>query len=113
MTHNYFFDKRGSKPPSTWKMNVFIVLQMNTFGLGKNTLCTSDKRFSAEDEPIKNMCSNFRPRQLHVYTVATGEFQAKIHSRLLLTGIYLRKWVVTVLTCEYAASQVIYTSILC
>ena len=40
-------------------MNTFIVLEAKTLALGTNAFCTGDKRFSAGNERVENVHSNW------------------------------------------------------
>ena len=67
--------QRGvTKPTFKWKTRTFIVLEVNTFGEGENTLCiwdehfsTEEEHFSTEEEHIKNARSNFTQTHTHSY----------------------------------------------
>ena len=54
-------------------------------GQWTNLFCTSDEQFSAGDERIQNLSSNFSP------PTHTSDFKTELASRLLLTGTHLRK----------------------
>ena len=55
-------------------MNAFFCAEDEHFGPGRN------ERFSAGDEDVGSVYSNFLPTQLHMYNVATSDFQAEIRS---------------------------------
>ena len=71
-------------------------------GMGrKNALCTNDEHFSAGDKCVECM---FKLPPHTVTHVATSNFQAELHSKLLLTGTHLRKWAVAMLSYSPAST---------
>ena len=94
---------------------MFIVLEMNTFDVGTNTFCTSDKLFSAGDEPIENAHSNFS----HTHTASYQRFS----NRTYLDKVAIHKYSplktggsfhALILTSEYATpTTYIWNSVFC
>ena len=77
-----------SKPPSRSKMNVFIVLETSTFGVGTNAYCASDKHFSVGKKCVENKRSHFRHTHTHTASypqVLSFENEEETINKLLLT----------------------------
>ena len=76
-----FLEGEVSKRSSKYKMNVFIVLETNIFAQGTNALSASDERFSAGDERVQNVHSNFT----HTHTASYQRLSNKTCLEMIAT----------------------------
>ena len=94
-----------------WRRTLFV--------WGTNPFRTSEEHFSTGDKRVENARSHFRSTHARTHThthththtathVVTSNFQTELPSRLLLTGIQLRKWAVAI-TLSRTHLRVCYT----